>query len=91
MSHFFLFLVTLNDYIFDIVSKAADVNGDKKLDQEEYFALAHPEEKPQIMQTTITKEVMQAKDKNNDGRLDFVEFTTARKGNDDEVYLNDIY
>ena len=65
--------------------KAADVNGDKKLDRKEYVAFSHPEDHPHIMRTPVIQSVMKAKDKNNDGRLDFQEFIGDRGKDQDKV------
>ena len=68
--------------------QAADVNGDKKLDRKEYVAFSHPEDHPEIMRTPVIQSMLKAKDKNNDGRLDFQEFIGDRGKDQDKVNKN---
>lgn len=49
--------------------KAADTNGDDKLDKEELVHLMHPETHPEVLEHH-TKEEMRKRDTNKDGKLD---------------------
>ena len=67
--------------------QAADVNGDQKLNKEEYFHLSHPEENAHIMQSVVTQEMLRLNDQDNDGKLNFTELTAENSRKNDQVNL----
>jgi len=58
--------------------KAADTNGDDKLDVEELVHLMHPETHPEVLEVH-TKEEMRLRDTDKDGKLSQKEWETASK------------
>ena len=61
------------------------MNGDEKLDRQEYIAFSHPEDHPHVMRTPAIQTVMKSKDTNRDGKLEFAEFIGERGIGQDEV------
>ena len=57
------------------------------MDRKEYVAFSHPEDHPHIMRTPVIQSVMKARDKNQDGKLDFQEFVGERAKDQDKVIV----
>ena len=60
--------------IISILTQAADLNKDGKLDRREYVVFAHPENYQDIMKAPAVESIMASKDKNQDGKINFEEF-----------------
>ena len=69
--------------------KAADFDGDSKLNGEEYFAFTHPEDNMGRMREALLTNTKSEKDKNKDGKIDFQEFIGDRGKDHDKQWLED--
>jgi len=65
---------------------AADQNADGLLDKTEFLAFSHPEEDDN-MKPHVLQQVLKARDKNNDGNIDFQEYLGTRAGGKDKEWL----
>lgn len=59
--------------------KAADINGDKALDAQEYAAFHNPEEF-EHMHDILVKQLLERRDRNKDGFIDFAEYISDERG-----------
>lgn len=72
-----------------VLFKAADFNGDNKLNGDEYFAFTHPEDNMGRMRQALLTNTKMEKDKNKDGKIDFQEFIGDRGKDHDKTWLKD--
>lgn len=72
-----------------VLFKAADFNGDSKLDGDEYFAFTHPEDNMGRMREALLANTKTEKDKDKDGKIDFQEFVGDRGKDHDKQWLED--
>jgi len=68
--------------------KAADLNGDGKLDEKEYPALLYPETHEGVL-SVIVGETMRQKDTNKDGKLSPKEFWESDQMDGDDSDLSE--
>merc|ERR1719378_965389 len=66
--------------------RAADANGDDKLDQKEFLSFSHPEE-DQSMRPHVLSRVLSEKDSDGDGELSFQEYVGDRGHDKDKEWL----
>ncbi len=59
--------------------KAADINGDGFLDAQEYAAFVSPEEF-EHMHNILVKQLLERRDRNKDGFIDFAEYISDERG-----------
>jgi len=68
---------------------AADANSDGTLDKVEFLAFSHPEE-DEAMKPHVLQQVLEARDKDGDGSIDFQEYLGSRgEGKDKEWLLSE--
>jgi len=72
-----------------VLFTAADFNGDKKLNGDEYFAFTHPEDNIERMRGALLANTKSQKDENKDGKIDFQEFIGHRGKDHDKEWLTD--